>query len=175
MTETVERPVDEEMPQTSQQADYFGFESIHTFTLPDGSSWIKFRTLNEGQKAEWEKATQGDVVFERSSGNARMKMRSVEARHQLITLACVEWNLKRNGKDVPISHGLRDFLKYADPKLVLDLERAIRKENPFLMTDMSVEEIDKAIEELQEQREIALERERGEGNSPSRQGDTPED
>jgi hypothetical protein len=145
-----------------QQEDYFGFKTTHRFTLPDRKSWIEFKTLNEGEKAQWEKETQGDVVYERNSGNARLRMNTVTARHSLIRLAVVDWNLKRNGQPVRLSHGLQDFLKLTNPKIVLDLEAAIRKENPFLITDLTIEEIDKQIEELLEQKKILEERQQGE-------------
>jgi hypothetical protein len=171
MTEAVAPPVldvldDEE--NRDAQVDYFGVDERHRFDLPDGKSWIEFKVLNEGEKSEWEKSTQGDVVFERNSGNARMRPNSADARHKLITLAVTDWNLKRRDKQtgrmeqVSIAHGLRDWLRYTNPKLVVDLEAAIRKQNPFLIVDLTIEEIDKQIEELQEQRKLLVERQQGE-------------
>ena len=57
---------------------------------------------------------------------------------------------------------LEKWLSVADPRLVEDLEKACRKLNPWLLADMSVEDIDREIESLKEMREEAAKREAGE-------------
>jgi hypothetical protein len=95
-------------------------------------------------------------------------------RHELIKASVVGWNLTRNGQPLPQpdpddprakgSVQLNDFLQLADPVIVEGLEKAIRKANPWLLQDMKVEDIDKQIEDLQEMRKIAVEREAGEAS-----------
>ena len=145
------------------QVDYFGFHEEHTYTFPDGKSWITFSALNEGQKAKFQKESSRDLVLERQSGNARVKMDQAADRHALIKAACTGWNLTRGGEPVPFNPiQLNDFLTLANPRVVDELELAIRKANPWLLAEMSVEDIDKEIENLLELKKVAQERERGE-------------
>jgi hypothetical protein len=145
------------------QEDYFGFSETHRFYFPDKVTFIEFKSMNEGDKAKFQKMTQKDLVLERQSGNARMKVDPATERHELIRTCVVDWNLTRGGAPVKFSDvQLRDFLKLANPKLVEDLEKEIRKHNPWLLQDMTVEDIDREIENLREMRKVAEERERGE-------------
>lgn len=152
-------------PAAGQQADYFAFAKTNRFVFPDGITWIEFSSLNEGQKKQYQDGTSSDMVLERGSGNARMTVKQGTQRHELIKSAVTNWNLMRNGQPVPFSKVmLGDFLALADPKLVEDLEREIRKANPWLLAEMSVEEIDREMRNLEEMREAAVKREAGEGS-----------
>lgn len=163
--EDVMLPVDEQ----PQQADYFGFQEFEEFYFPDGLTWIRFEKMNEGKKAQFQKSSSRDLVLERGSGNARMKVDPGADRHALIIASCTDWNLKRQGQPIMFSErNLKEFLNLANPVLVDELEKAIRKANPWLLAEMSVEDIDKEIENLQEMREVALERELGKSSSSSR-------
>lgn len=154
-----------EVVSASSQHDYFGFREEHTFKLPDGVSWISFMALNEGAKAKFQKESSRDMVLERQSGNARVKMDQAADRHALIKAAVTGWNLTRGGDPVPFNPiQLNDFLTLADPRVVDKLEVAIRKANPWLLAEMTVEDIDREIENLMEMRKVAQEREQGEGN-----------
>lgn len=172
MTETAILPTTSPGTSTFQapaQLDYFGFASSEKFTFPDGVTFIEFDVMNEGKKTKFQKMTQKDLVLERQSGNARMKVDPGVERHELIRQSVKAWNLTRGGEPVPYtSRNLADFLELADPKLIEDLEKAIRKANPWLMAEMKVEDIDREIESLQEMRAIAEEREKGEASSSSK-------
>jgi len=160
---------------TPAQADYFGFASTERFLLPDGVSFIEYRIMNEGKKAQFQKMTSRDLVIEGKTGNARTRMDPAQERHELIRQSVIGWNLKRrrsaNGplEDVPFNNStLGQFLQDANPKLVEDLELAIRKSNPWLLNELTVEQIDAQMDELRELREAAVERERGEASSASK-------
>lgn len=146
------------------QMDYFSFSSEETFTFPDGISQITFAVMNEGKKSKFQKITQRDLVMERSSGNARMKVDPSIERHALINESITGWNLKRGqGIDVPFNQRSRDdFMQLADPKVIEELEKAIRKANPWMLADMKSEDIQQEIDNLEEMKVIALEREAGE-------------
>lgn len=166
MEETVSVTTTEPAPQ---QTDYFGFEEYKTITLDDGVTWIKLKAMNEGDKARFQKLTQRDMILEKQSGNARFKIDPSEERHELLKASIVDWNLMRRGQPVRPDHvGLSDFLKLANPKVVERIELEIRKLNPWLMQDMTVEEIDRQIAELYELRKAAEERELGERDSSTR-------
>ena len=150
----------------SQQKDYFGFTgSEQKFMLPDGVSYIEYRRMNEGQKKAFQDKTSKDLVLERQSGNARMSVLQGSERHELIKQCVTGWNLKRGDSPVPFTTVmLSDFLNLTDPLIVEELEKAIRKANPWLMAEMSVADIDREIENLTEMRQVAEERERGENS-----------
>jgi hypothetical protein len=152
----------------SQQVDYFGFERTEKFVLPDGISYIEIKAMNEGAKARYQRDTTRPIVIEKG-GNASTRIDPAATRHALIEHSVVGWNLTRGGKPFGFSpRFLRDFLETADPKIVEDLELAIRKLNPWLNDDLTVEEIDKEIDRLKELREAARERELGEGSSAAK-------
>ena len=166
MTQPTPQP---EIVNAPAPVDYFGFAEERRYTFPDGQQYITFSVMNEGAKARFQKMTQRDLVLERQSGNARMKMDPGAERHELILASVTDWHLFRQGIPVPFStRALKDFLDLANPKLVEDLEKEIRKANPWLMAEMTVEDIDREIENLQEMRAAAVERERGEAFSSSK-------
>lgn len=151
------------------QQDYFGFQHLTQHFLPDGVSYFELSAMNEGQKAVFQKSTQRDLVLEKGSGNARLKVDPGGERHALIKASVVGWNLMRQGQPIMFTQrSLDEFLKLADPKVVEDLESAIRKLNPWLLAELTVEEIDRQIEELQELRGDAVKREEGEASSSSK-------
>jgi hypothetical protein len=159
----------EAQPQGSAAVDYFGFQHTEKFYLPDGVSYFELQALNEGQKAKFQKRTQRDMILEKGSGNAKFRIDPSTERHELIMAATVGWNLTRGGQ--PIQFGdrsIRDFLELANPKIVESIEAKIRKMNPWLLSDMSVEEIDEQIKELEDMRKVAVEREAGEASSSNR-------
>ena len=160
-----EAPVQGE-PGTPEQiwVDYFGFEEEGVFTFPDGKTKIWFRAMNEGDRANFQRQTNRDVSLERQTGNARIRTDPAGERKALILASCTNWNLHRKdpvtGQMVPVpfsgqkpGSALDQWLTKAQPKLVDALEEAIRKVNPWLVGDMSLEDIDREIERLQEMRE----------------------
>lgn len=156
-------------PQAPTQHDYFGFASSEKFFFPDGITFVEFDVMNEGKKSAFQKMTQKDLVLERQSGNARMKVDPGVERHELLRQSIKNWNLVRGSESILFNpRALKDFLELADPKLVEDIEKAIRKANPWLMAEMKVEDIDREIESLQEMRVVAEEREKGEAFSSSK-------
>lgn len=149
----------------NQQQDYFGFDRTETYHLPDGVSWIEFKPMNEGEKKKFQDKTSKDLVLERNSGNARMTVLQGSERHELIKSSIKAWNLKRGGKDIPCnSVNIGDFLTLADPLIIEGLEKAIRKANPWLLAEMSSEDIQKEIDNLEEMKKVAEKREAGEAS-----------
>lgn len=150
--------------------DYWGVDIADVWYFPDGKQFIGFKKLNEGERSKYQKQINRDITVERQSGNARMKVDQSTDRHALLSTAVTGWNIKRfqNGGwvDVPFSHGtpgstFEQWMNGADPSLVDDLEKAVRKLNPWLTTELSVMEIDEMIADLQTQREDAVKREAG--------------
>lgn len=157
--------------------DYFGFDETLEHVFPDGKQKIFFKPMTEGMKAKFQSATNKDVVVERASGNARMKVDPASERQELLKASVVGWSLKKKNpttgkwEDVPFSKGTRNatfelWLENANPKLVEALESDIRKANPWLLADQTVEEIDKEIKALEEARVEAVKREARQATFP---------
>lgn len=172
MSETVEQPSSpgfEEAVQANEQQDYFGFGGEDQFIFPDGISFVSFRVMNEGQRKKYQTLTQRDMVLERKSGDARLGMNPADERHALLRTAITGWNLKRGNRPVPFTErALLDFLELSNPVLIDAIEKEIRHKNPWLLGEMTVEDIDKEIKNLEEAREVLLKKERGEDSSSSR-------
>lgn len=152
---------------TPVQANYFGFSQTHRVMLPDGVSWIEHATLNEGGRRAYLDAVNREVRLQKNTGDAIMKMASGSERKVLLEAAIVNWNLLGpDGKVIGFSKGskgsaLDQFLEKADPSIIDIIEKDVRKKNAWLMAEMSVEDIDKQIEELQEMREVKVREEEG--------------
>lgn len=156
--------------QTSErvQANYWGFEQRDKFFLPDGVSYIEIKKMNEGDKSSYQSKTRSDIRLQRNTGDAHMKADPAVERKELILSSVCGWNLlDQQGNPIAFNKtsGAFSFVRWmeqADPKIIEGLEKAIRKFNPWLLSDMSVEDIDREIENLQEMREEALKRQEGE-------------
>jgi hypothetical protein len=149
--------------------DYWGFEDKTRWYFPDGKQWIEHKRMNEGDKAKFQRKTTKDFIVERQSGDARMKVDPAAERWELLKTCVVDWFIYRNGRPEPFSPGIFDsWLQHADPKIIESLEKEIRKNNPWLLQNMSSEDIQKEIDNLLEMKEVAIEREKGEDSSGTR-------
>jgi hypothetical protein len=153
--------------------DYYGFKASKKWYFPDGLQYIEFKVMSEGDRKRFQSETRADLELVRTTGNARMKMDPGTERWTLLEGSVIGWNVQQrtpNGwKAVPFDkQKFQQWLGGADPKLVDDFEKAVRKANPWLLQDMTVEDIDKEIDNLKEMREIAVKREQGEAASSGR-------
>jgi hypothetical protein len=141
-------------PTTPVQVDYFGFEETEVVLLPDGVSYVEIKILTEGDRRKYLNSVNREVRLQKASGDAIMNLSTGEERHALLSAAICGWNLKRGGQPVPFSPtNLKDFLTKANPKVIDEIEAQVRKSNPWLTADVSVEDIDQQIRELEELRE----------------------
>jgi hypothetical protein len=152
---------DVEPDEFAGYVDYFGFDEYGTYTLPDGKQSITFKKLNEGERQKYEQRTQRDVAFNRRTDDAKIRLDASADRTALIELSVTGWNLVRRVNDkwtkVSFSNGspgseLSKWILSTDPRIVNELYTAIRKANPFLNEEMTVEMIDEEIARLQEMR-----------------------
>jgi len=142
------------------QEDYFGFDETYTVKLPDGKSWIAHSALNEGARRKYMNSQNRELKVQKVTGDAIMKIASGEERLALLQQAITGWNLvtknKKTGEIEPIVFNLPNlnkFLDSASPAIIDLIEKDVRNRNSWLMGDVTVEDIDKQIEELQEMRE----------------------
>lgn len=161
--------------------DYFGFDERQRWFFPDGKQWIEFKKLTEGERAKYLKSTRSDVHLSQKTGEARIPFDQSEDRKQLLLHSITDWHLVRivgqgPGRRVtpigfPDGPGGRSpggaigkWIDNANPAILGQLEKAIRMANPWLLNEMSSEQIRKEIEDLTELLKAAEERE-AQGNA----------
>lgn len=155
------------------QQSYFGFAETHRCILPDGVSYVEHQTLNEGERKKYQNSINREVAIKRSTQDAVMKMAAGDERHALLRAAIVGWNLvDQNGQPIPFTkqetHGrttnqstLDRFLNEAPPKVIDLIHKEVQKANPWLMGEMSVDDIKQQIEDLEEMLKIKQNDEEG--------------
>lgn len=135
------------------QVDYFGFDETYRVELPDGKSFVEHQALNEGARRRYMNDVNREVRLQKG-GDAFMSMATGDERHSLLESAISGWNLMRGGKPVAFNkQELRAFLTSAPPKIIDLIEKDIRDKNDWLTGDVTEEDIDEQIEELEELRE----------------------
>ncbi len=156
--------------QAVQQFDYFGFASTARFTFPDGVSWLDLKVLNEGERRRYQNESNREIKLGRSGGgDASLKMRPGDDKHLLLAMSITGWNLVKGGVPVPFNKNIVDqFLANADPSIIDKIEKRIRELNPWLLSEMSLEDIDEEIRNLEEMRNVKLREEEGKGTSSDR-------
>jgi hypothetical protein len=149
-------------PEANVPADYFGFSSTKVYMLPDKVSWVELKVLNEGERRQYLNETNREVKFARGSQDAAIRLRPGDDKASLLKMAIVGWNLVRNGAPMPFNTAtLQQFLTLTDPKLVDLIEKEVRLMNPWLLAEMTLEDFDREISQLQELRQKKLEEEQG--------------
>lgn len=144
------------------QHDYFAFDESGRIPLPDKVSYIEHQVMNEGAKRKYLNNTNRKVNVSRVTGDASISAAPGDERAALLSSTISGWNLKSQGQDVPFSKdNLARFLDQADPKVVDLIEKEIRLANPWLLQELTIEDIDTEIESLQQMRAKKLEEEAG--------------
>lgn len=148
--------------------DYFDFSDTRKVELPQGGYWVEIQVLNEGARRKYLNSTNRDVTIQRATGDAKMSIASGDDRHALLKAAIVDWNLKtKNQKTGEIDdvrfneRTLDDFLAKAPPTIIDVIEKEVRKDNPWLVADITIEQIDEQIEQLEEMREQKIKENEG--------------
>lgn len=157
------------------EIDYFGFASEEKWYFPgqsrvpeDQKQYLLVKKMNEGDKGRYQRKTNRDIRIQRTTGDARMSVDAVEERHELIRISVVGAHVKMRQQDGTLRFDdkrpdqvVKGLLENGDPDIVQQLEKFIRDLNPWMRTEMSVEEIDKEIERLEEIKREKAEEEAG--------------
>lgn len=139
--------------EESAQVDYFGFDETYRVELPDGKSFVEHQALNEGARRKYMNEVNREVRLQKG-GDAFMSMATGDERHSLLESAICGWNLMRGGKAVAFNkQELRAFLSAAPPRIIDLIEKDIREKNDWLTGDVTEEDIDEQIADLEELRE----------------------
>lgn len=147
---------------TPVQEDYFSFDITDRVELPDGVSYIEIKVLNEGARRKYLNSVNREVKLQKATGDAIMQLASGDERKAILESSICGWNLMRNGQPVAYSEGaVREFLNKTNPKIIDLIEKRVRELNPWLTADVSIEDIDQNIKELQELREQKVKEQEG--------------
>lgn len=142
--------------------DYFGFSDTERVTLPDGHSFIEFKVMNEGDRRQYLNAQNRKVTIRKGSGDAEMELAPGDDKYNLLKLTIVNWNLRRAGQPVPFNKKeLDNFLNGANPRVIDLIHREVTLKHPWLLDQMTLEDIDKEIENLHKMREVVEKNEAG--------------
>lgn len=142
--------------------DYWGTDETTKFMFPDGKQFLEIKLMAEGERAKFEKDNNQDLRVSRE-GETTIKIDPGRSRKALIKAAVVDWFIVKDGREYKFSDAhLNEFIDAANPKLIDKIEKEIRDFNVWLKNDLTVEEIDKEIENLNKEREAAVRREAGE-------------
>jgi hypothetical protein len=148
---------------TEEFEDYFSYVNEFKYVFPDGKQYITFAAMSEGMRAKYQAATRQDIRVDAKTRDVRLNPNPTADRHALILMSAVDYRLSRRGQIVtydPRKVDLKDLLELANPKLIDEIERVVRDNNPWLTSDISVEDIDAEISRLNDLREAAVVRER---------------
>ena len=148
--------------EESGYVDYFGFDQTYQVDLPDGKSHVIHTVLNEGARRRYMNEVNREVRVQKVTGDAIMKMAAGDERVGLLRSAITGWNMRTRDKDgelVPVpftKNKLSEFLDKADPVIIDLIEKDVRERNPWLLAEVTVDDIDKQIDELNEMRDKKL-------------------
>lgn len=167
-------------PVDDVEVDYFDFHITEDVYLPGSKAqFVTIQAMNEGGKKKYQNMTNRDVTVERGTGNAKMRMAAGDERHTLLTESIIGWHLLRtkDGGDprnpadkVSVAFSKKEldlFLREANPVVIEHIEKAVRKKNPWLLADMSLEDMIKERDNLDEMIEVKRKEEEGNGGSTS--------
>lgn len=144
------------------QVDYFSYSENANVLLPDGVSFVTIKKLNEGDRKKYQNATNREIALGSRGGDAKVKLAPGDDRHALLRTSVIGWNLTQAGNPVPFTlHALDMFLARTDPAVVDLIEKEIRKFNPWLLGELTVEQIQTEIDSLEELKQVKLKEEEG--------------
>lgn len=172
-TEEAMRANGQQVEEKVEFIDYFTFEESIKHFLPDGKHYIEFKPMTEGVRRKYQSRTQPTITSNRASGDSKIGINIARDREHLLNESVVGWFMEMRdgmGNIVEVRfddkrNGWLAWQERANPKLIEDLEKAIRKANPWMQSDMDIKEVDEEIERLQTLRTELLDRELGESAS----------
>lgn len=156
--------------------DYFTFDETLRHYLPDGIHYIEFKPMTEGKRRKYQSKTMTTMTMNRASGDSKIGINVARDREELLNASVTGWFMERRdgmGNIVSVDfrdsrHGWLAWSENTNPKLIEDLEKAIRKANPWMQADLDIEEVDNEIERLTELRRELMDRKLGEGASSNK-------
>lgn len=144
------------------QVDYFSYSQSQNVVLPDGVSYVTIKKLNEGDRKKYQNATNREIALASRGGDAKVRLAPGDDRHALMKASIIGWNLTQGGNMVPFTQqAVEMFLSRTDPTVVDLIEKEVRKFNPWLLGEMTVEQIQAEIDSLEEMKQVKIREEEG--------------
>jgi len=157
-------PVADEAVEVPQRRDFFGAKEDEIVELDDAGSHVRVKYFVAGDKSKYLKALNRQVELGKD-GKSRIQISGAEDQAALLRVAITGWGIYQGERALPFTNNnLRDFLSKAPVDVLDTIEKQVRKMNPFLDDELTVEEIDAQITDLEELRAELIERE---GKEPS--------
>lgn len=137
--------------------DTWAYNVDEVFELPDGIQKIYFKRMNEGQKADFQKKTNKDIRVQRTTGDAKMSVDPAEERKILILLSVNDWVIYkrvRQGNEYVMAKtkfdkkALEEWMVGTNPKIIQDLEKAIRSKNEWMKVEADIKALEAERENL---------------------------
>lgn len=149
------------------QVSYFGTEQEHDVYLPDGVSFVTHKDFSEGDRKKYLAQTNRDLRLQQRTGEAFLKTSPGEDRHALLRIAITGWNiLGPDGNTLRFSEqNVKKALDSWPPHIIDIVEKDIRVHNPWLNSEVTIEQIDAEIENLQKMRADKVKEIEGKGDS----------
>lgn len=149
--------------------DYFAQDAPSKVMLPDGVQYVLVRKFNEGERRKYMNATNRDVRIQKVTGDALMNMKPGDERKAKLETAITGWHLYRSGQELPYNdRNKREMLDLFPPAVIDKIDKEISLLNPWMLNEMSSEDIEKEIADLQELLAKKKEEEAGNGGSASK-------
>lgn len=152
--------------------DYFDTDETFQYWLPDGVSWVEHKLLTEGDRQKYLSKTSRELRVQRQTQDMFFNPGAGEDRKAVLEVALVGWNLRRkdrkNGRLEPVPFNpneLARFITNANPAVLEGIEDDIRRKNPWLSVDVSVADIDREIERLNDLRAEKVKEQEGNAGS----------
>lgn len=147
-------------PEPIVYEDYWGSKETTRYTMPDGQQWFEIKKMDEGDRARYQYEAQLKMTTKRKSGDTEIDLDQAKDRAALIKNSVVNWNMFKDGTQVPFHrNALAQWIQATSPVYVDNLISKIRKFNPFLQEDLSSTDLREQIKDLEESLTIALKRE----------------
>lgn len=160
---------------TRVRNSYWGTNLTFKFYL-DGTDvpeserqYIEYKKMNEGDRSKYQRSISDPVLVHRGSGDARMRVDPARDRDALLDVAVCGWYLFKGDRLANFNNEqFRLFKNSADPQLIDKLEKAIRKDNPWLRNDMSLEDAREELKRITQLVEDLEAEEAEKGNSSTK-------
>ena len=141
--------------------DVFGGQVTDKVDLGDDRSWIEVKRMNEGERRKYLAAIQRPMKVSRD-GEAEINFSPGADREALLQATIVDWDIMANEEEFKFSiSAVRVFLNSANVDIVDKIEEAAREINPWLLDEVTIEQLDEQIEDLTKMRDDKLAEEAG--------------
>ena len=153
-------------PTMSAEVDYFGGDQIQRWMLPGSKEqFFDIKVMAHGSRTKYQESVTRDVKIERRSGDAHMRLGSAAERDLLIREAVTDLYLKKGQKFVSGKKEINTVLVDFPTEIIDLLYKEIVKINPWVLGELSLEDMIAERDSLNEMIEVKQKEEAGKADS----------